>query len=138
MPPGGDCRFECLDLKLLRLKYLRMLFGQALPVGALLFQPSLRALQLGDPFLLAGKLVGAALGLSGAVMQGYLRNPLADPGLFGVSAGAALGTATMLIVVALLDAPPVSINPLASFAARINSVAVSKDVGKLVVPMATG
>src|SRR5262245_54614393 len=35
--------------------------------------------------------VGAALGLSGAAMQGYLRNPLADPGLFGISSGAAFG-----------------------------------------------
>jgi iron complex transport system permease protein len=40
--------------------------------------------------------IGAALGLSGAVMQGYLRNPLADPGLFGVSAGAALGAVCSL------------------------------------------
>jgi iron complex transport system permease protein len=45
--------------------------------------------------LLAG-IVGAGLGLSGAVMQGYLRNPLADPGLFGVSAGAALGAVLSL------------------------------------------
>ncbi len=36
-------------------------------------------------------LVGAALGLSGAVLQGLLRNPLAEPGLLGVSGGAALG-----------------------------------------------
>jgi iron complex transport system permease protein len=35
--------------------------------------------------------VGAALGLSGAVLQGVTRNPLADPGLLGVSSGAALG-----------------------------------------------
>ena len=40
--------------------------------------------------------VGAALGMSGAVMQGYLRNPLADPGLFGVSASAALGAVVAL------------------------------------------
>ena len=40
--------------------------------------------------------VGAALGLSGAVMQGYLRNPPADPGLFGVSSGAALGAVVSL------------------------------------------
>ncbi|WP_066647020.1 MULTISPECIES: FecCD family ABC transporter permease [Sphingomonas] len=40
--------------------------------------------------------VGAALGLTGAVMQGYLRNPLADPGLFGVSSGAALGAVLSL------------------------------------------
>ncbi len=35
--------------------------------------------------------IGAVLGLSGAVLQGYLRNPLADPGLLGISSGAALG-----------------------------------------------
>ena len=35
--------------------------------------------------------VGAALGLSGAVLQGVTRNPLAEPGLLGVSTGAALG-----------------------------------------------
>jgi iron complex transport system permease protein len=38
--------------------------------------------------------IGAALGTAGAVMQGYLRNPLADPGLFGISSGAALGAVT--------------------------------------------
>ncbi|MGD9599003.1 MAG: FecCD family ABC transporter permease [Steroidobacteraceae bacterium] len=38
--------------------------------------------------------LGAALGTAGAVMQGYLRNPLADPGLFGISSGAALGAVT--------------------------------------------
>ncbi|MFK3891034.1 FecCD family ABC transporter permease [Sphingomonas sp. NPDC079357] len=40
--------------------------------------------------------VGAALGMSGATMQGYLRNPLADPGLFGVSSGAAFGAVCSL------------------------------------------
>lgn len=40
--------------------------------------------------------IGGALGLSGAAMQGYLRNPMADPGLFGVSSGAALGAVTSL------------------------------------------
>ncbi len=43
------------------------------------------------PRALLAALVGAGLGLSGAAMQGYLRNPLADPGLIGVSASAALG-----------------------------------------------
>ena len=36
-------------------------------------------------------LIGGSLGLAGAAMQGYLRNPLADPGLIGVSGSAALG-----------------------------------------------
>ncbi len=39
--------------------------------------------------------VGGALGLSGAALQGLLRNPLADPGLVGASQGAALGAATV-------------------------------------------
>ena len=42
------------------------------------------------PRTLAGILVGVSLGLAGAVMQGVARNPLADPGLLGVNAGAAL------------------------------------------------
>ena len=36
-----------------------------------------------------GLLAGAALGLSGALLQGVTRNPLADPGIMGVNAGAA-------------------------------------------------
>lgn len=43
------------------------------------------------PRAVLGALVGAALGLSGAALQGYLRNPLAEPGLLGVSGGASLG-----------------------------------------------
>ncbi|WP_127792603.1 iron chelate uptake ABC transporter family permease subunit [Agromyces sp. LHK192] len=42
------------------------------------------------PRTLLGLLVGAALGVAGAVMQAFTRNPLADPGLLGVNAGAAL------------------------------------------------
>jgi len=43
------------------------------------------------PRAILGALVGAALGLCGAALQGYLRNPLAEPSLVGVSGGAALG-----------------------------------------------
>jgi iron complex transport system permease protein len=43
------------------------------------------------PRAVLGFLVGATLGLSGAVLQGYLRNPLAEPGIMGVSGGASLG-----------------------------------------------
>lgn len=43
------------------------------------------------PRVLLGLEVGAALGLSGAALQGLLRNPLAEPGLIGVSASAGLG-----------------------------------------------
>lgn len=48
------------------------------------------------PRALTAFLVGAALGASGALLQGLLRNPLADPGVLGVSASAALGAVIAL------------------------------------------
>ncbi len=57
---------------------------------------SIIIIELRLPRTVLAMTVGAALGLSGAVMQGYLRNPLADPGLFGVSSGAALGAVLSL------------------------------------------
>ncbi|MCK0437920.1 iron chelate uptake ABC transporter family permease subunit [Gordonia alkaliphila] len=50
-------------------------------------------LQLRLPRTVLGLLVGAALGVGGALMQALTRNPLADPGLLGVNAGAALAVA---------------------------------------------
>jgi iron complex transport system permease protein len=57
---------------------------------------SLIVIELRLPRACLGALVGAALGMAGAAMQGYLRNPLADPGLFGISSSAALGAVTSL------------------------------------------
>ncbi|MGK9116780.1 FecCD family ABC transporter permease [Olivibacter jilunii] len=51
------------------------------------------------PRLLLGLLVGAALGISGAAIQGIFRNPLAEPGLIGISAGASL----MAVIVITLE-----------------------------------
>ena len=50
------------------------------------------------PRVLLGMLVGAGLSVSGALMQGLFRNPLADPGLIGVSSGSALGAATVIVL----------------------------------------
>lgn len=50
------------------------------------------------PRTVIGLSVGAALGLGGAVMQGLTRNPLADPGIFGVEAGAALAVVVGIYV----------------------------------------
>lgn len=54
------------------------------PISMILFELRL-------PRVILGMLVGATLGLAGAALQGVLRNPLADPGIIGVSASAALG-----------------------------------------------
>ncbi len=48
------------------------------------------------PRALLALLIGGSLGLSGAALQGYLRNPLAEPGLLGISGAAALGAALAL------------------------------------------
>ena len=50
------------------------------------------------PRLLMGVAAGAGLGLAGALMQGLFRNPLADPGLIGVSSGAALAAALTIVL----------------------------------------
>jgi iron complex transport system permease protein len=60
-------------------------FGPASEAGSLVFW------EIRVPRAVLGALTGAALGLSGAALQGYLRNPLAEPSLVGVSGGAALG-----------------------------------------------
>lgn len=61
--------------------------------------------ELRAPRTLLGILVGAALGLSGAVLQGYTRNPLADPGVLGVSSMAALGAVVTLYYGMTASAP---------------------------------
>lgn len=48
------------------------------------------------PRVLVGSLAGAALAVSGAVLQGVFNNPLADPGIIGVSSGAALGAVSAI------------------------------------------
>ena len=80
---------------------LDLSFGPAgLPFGQILraiagwpVSPMVHTIVLGIrlPRVVLGALVGGGLALSGAVLQGLFRNPLADPGLIGVSAGAAFG-----------------------------------------------
>ncbi|MCE0505935.1 iron ABC transporter permease [Roseivivax sp. GX 12232] len=69
------------------------------------------------PRLLTGIIVGAALAASGAVLQGLFRNPLADPGIIGVSAGAGLGAIVVIVLggtVAFVPAGPFAV-PMAAF-----------------------
>lgn len=72
-------------------------------VGAL--RDSVILWQVRLPRVLLGACIGAALAVSGALMQGLFRNPLADPGIVGVSAGAGLGAALMIVLGGTLLAP---------------------------------
>jgi iron complex transport system permease protein len=78
-------------------------------------------LELRLPRALLGVAIGAALGLSGAAMQGYLRNPLADPGTLGVSSMAAFG-AVLSIFFGIADLHP-WILPLSGVAGAIAGMA---------------
>jgi iron complex transport system permease protein len=73
-------------------------------------------------------LVGASLGLSGAVLQGLLRNPLAEPGLLGVSNGAALG-AVISIYFGLSQALPLA-TPLLGLAGAVAAGALTFAFGR--------
>src|SRR3990170_3216204 len=53
------------------------------------------------PRLLTAVIVGASLGASGAVLQGILRNPLSDPYILGISSGAALSAAILMLLMSL-------------------------------------
>ncbi|MBD2607338.1 iron ABC transporter permease [Scytonema hofmannii FACHB-248] len=64
------------------------------------------------PRTLTACLVGIALAISGAIMQGLTRNPLADPGIIGINAGASLAAVSLIILFPNL---PASILPLSAF-----------------------
>lgn len=83
--------------------------------------------QIRAPRALLGLLAGASLAISGAAMQGLFRNPLADPGLIGVSAGGALAAVAVIVLgsstvtgLALHS----SVLPLAAFAGALVTVAL--------------
>ncbi|NIZ09127.1 iron ABC transporter permease [Pseudooceanicola sp. HF7] len=94
---------------LIPLVILLALVSLALGPAGLGLGESLRALVLGGdgpavlvmreirlPRVLLALMIGASLGLSGAAMQGFLRNPLAEPGIIGVSGAAAFGAVLAL------------------------------------------
>jgi len=70
------------------------------------------------PRAILGLMIGASLGLTGAALQGYLRNPLAEPALLGISASASLG-AVLAIYTGLAAILPLSLPILALLAAII-------------------
>lgn len=88
--------------------------------------------QIRLPRTLLGLLVGAVLALCGVAMQGLFRNPLADPGLIGVSSGAALGAAIAIVGGAALGGLPAAFAPyLLSLCAFAGGLAVTTLVYRL-------
>ena len=89
---------------------------------------SIALLQLRLPRVLLAVLIGAVMAQTGAVAQALFRNPLAEPGLIGVSAGAALAAA--LVHTALIGAnamaalPPSLVLPIAAFAGGLAAALV--------------
>ncbi len=82
--------------------------------------------QIRLPRTLLGLAVGAVLALSGVAMQGLFRNPLADPGLVGVSSGAALGAAFAIVGAAGLGGWPSWLAPYAlSLSAFVGGLGVT-------------
>lgn len=88
---------------------LRLLGLPIAPQG--LEQAELVLSQIRLPRTLLGLAIGAVLALSGVAMQGLFRNPLADPGLIGVSSGAALGAAVAIVAGAAFGGLPESVRP---------------------------
>lgn len=96
------------------------------------------------PRLLASLVVGAALAVAGAALQALFRNPLAEPGLLGVSTGAALGAALWFIFgasalagLATLDLLRPFLLPLLSFGGALLAVALVLALGRRGGPEAT-
>lgn len=90
--------------------------------------------ELRFPRVALGAIVGAVLASSGGAYQGVFRNPLADPYLLGVAAGAGFG-ATLAIVAAGSTAPMV---PVAAFAGAMAAVALTYALGGVAGARRTG
>ncbi len=88
--------------------------------GALSARDRIIILDIRLPRALLGLMIGASLAVSGVVLQGLFRNPLADPGLVGVSAGASLGAVGVIVLGGTALAPLFALGgiytlPLAAF-----------------------
>ncbi len=96
------------------------------------------------PRVLLAALVGAGLGAAGAAMQGLFRNPLADPGLIGVSAGAALAAVAAIVLAGGIFGAAAGLLglwllPLAAFLGGLGATALMARLGTIggVTPVAT-
>jgi iron complex transport system permease protein len=86
--------------------------------------------ELRVPRVVLGGLVGAMLAVAGAAYQGVFRNPLADPYLLGVAAGAGLGATLAVAYLPFRDGWPTSPIPLAAFAGALMAVVATYGLGR--------
>ncbi len=108
------------------------LLGLPLTADASLQQAELILSQIRMPRTLLGLAVGMVLALCGVAMQGLFRNPLADPGLVGVSSGAALGAAVAIVGGAAFGGLPEAFAPyLLSACAFVGGLLVTALVYRL-------
>ncbi len=108
------------------------LLGLPLTADASLQQAELIMAQIRMPRTLLGLTVGMVLALCGVAMQGLFRNPLADPGLVGVSSGAALGAAVAIVGGAAFGGLPEAFAPyLLSACAFVGGLLVTALVYRL-------
>ncbi|MDP9942231.1 FecCD family ABC transporter permease [Ectopseudomonas alcaliphila] len=108
------------------------LLGLPLATDASVQQAELILSQIRMPRTLLGLAVGMVLALCGVAMQGLFRNPLADPGLVGVSSGAALGAAVAIVGGAAFGGLPEAFAPyLLSACAFVGGLLVTALVYRL-------
>jgi iron complex transport system permease protein len=74
------------------------------------------------PRVLLGAVVGGALAVSGAALQGLLRNPLAEPHILGISGGAALGGIVAIILAGQQPLAAISAAPIGSFLGALGTM----------------
>jgi iron complex transport system permease protein len=86
--------------------------------------------ELRVPRVVLGGLVGAMLAMAGAAYQGVFRNPLADPYLLGVAAGAGLGATLAIAYLPGREAWPLNPLPIAAFVGALFGVAVTYVLGR--------
>ena len=108
------------------------LLGLPVAADAAVQQAELILSQIRMPRTLLGLMVGTVLALCGVAMQGLFRNPLADPGLVGVSSGAALGAAVAIVGGAAFGGLPEAFAPyLLSACAFVGGLLVTALVYRL-------
>ncbi|UYO05951.1 FecCD family ABC transporter permease [Paenibacillus sp. PSB04] len=118
----GYIRLSPIDL-------IRTLFGQGSD------QENLILFEFRLPRIVISVLIGAGLAVSGAVMQGIFRNPLADPGILGINSGAGLMVMLLVSFYPTTQAMPVFLLPLLAFvgagltAALIYSLSYTRNKG---------